>query len=59
MKNGIEINTWENACQRTKQKFGKPHHTGRPFACQTLAFYPTHHIFGFDINNTENKFLPP
>ena len=58
MTDGNENTTWENQCQPSKKQFGKPHHTSKSFACQTLAFYPTHQIHGYNIKHTDNKFLP-
>jgi hypothetical protein len=59
MTDGKENITWETQSQPAKQEFGKPHYTGTPFACHTLAFYPAHHIYGFNSNHLDNKFLPP
>jgi hypothetical protein len=55
MTDGNENTTWENQCQPTKQQFGKPQHTGKCFACQTVAFYPSHHINGHNKDHFEKN----
>lgn len=59
MTDGAKNKVLELTCLHAKQEFGKPHHTGDRFACQTHAFFATRYKDKKDFKFFDNKFLPP